>query len=288
MYTIPEKPEILTEKDCLIDWKNYPCTDENGNDSTFDATEKREEWLQEECGCNEYQLVTNRIIFRYYTFDIEEDKVEHWMHVRNYTHEQISYWGLIKMFNDGWIKSPAFVDWRNVVYGWLTDHLAFFVAQIHDVEMRVEILKHFVANVDYIYNISRSWERTGTVAKLKNILNIHKEALKVQKEEEKRKAKEEKTKQKSQKQKPEYILSIDEIIQYVREENPESAYAIRAMLRYFAFEKDDWSNATIRNKIREIDQQVLVQGDYVQGNKNVGAHIESVQAGGIGAQTNKA
>lgn len=288
MYTIPEKPEILTEKDCLIDWKNYPCTDENGNDSTFDATEKREEWLQEECGCNEFALVDEEVCYRYYIFDYDEEKYLQWMKQRHYTKKQISYWGLIKMFNDGWIKSPAFVDWKNVTYFWLTDQFAQFVKEIEDISVRVEILKHVIANVDYIFNISRAWERTEYVAKLKNILNIHKEALKVQKEEEKRKAKEEKTKQKSQKQKPEYILSIDEIIQYVREENPESAYAIRAMLRYFAFEKDDWSNATIRNKIREIDQQVLVQGDYVQGNKNVGAHIESVQAGGIGAQTNKA
>ena len=57
------------------------------------------------------------------------------------------------------------------------------------------------------------------------------------------------------------------------------------MLRYFAFEKDGWSNSVIKNKIREIEAQVIVQGDLVQGDKNVGTQIGTVGAKGIGVQT---
>ena len=94
---------------------------------------------------------------------------------------------------------------------------------------------------------------------LKNLLSIQQEAAKLQKEELKRKAAAEKAKNKTPKEKPEYTLSLDEIINYVREENPDSAHAIKAMLRFFAMEKQGWGIQVVKNKIKQIDQQTLLQ-----------------------------
>ena len=91
------------------------------------------------------------------------------------------------------------------------------------------------------------------------LLSRHNNALKVHNEELKRKAAAEKAKNKTPKEKPEYTLSLDEIIKYVREENPDSAHVIRAMLRFFAMEKQGWETATVKSKIDQIKQQIIVQ-----------------------------
>jgi hypothetical protein len=109
----------------------------------------------------------------------------------------------------------------------------------------------------------------------------YKEAAKIRKQE----LAKEKAAQRKQtaKEKPEYVLSIEEIINYTEIENPESASAIRAMLRYFATEKPQWNKKTFLNRIRQIGQQVTVMGDVVLGNK-IANNIESVSANGIGVQ----
>ena len=92
---------------------------------------------------------------------------------------------------------------------------------------------------------------------IRDSLITHTAAAKQRKEELKRKAAEEKAKNKKPKEKPEYILSVDEIIHYAKS-NPDAAVAISGMLRYYAFEKEAWFNKTIRDKINEIEKHLLL------------------------------
>ncbi len=192
--------------------------------------------------------------------------------------------GLIEMINDDVIKSPAFVAWERIpcFIGFKFDtysemELDDWIELIKEPQKRVELLNYWIQSADLLYK----YDKKDAVTHLKAMLPKYKEAAKIRKQE----LAKEKAAQRKQtaKEKPEYVLSIEEIINYTEIENPESASAIRAMLRYFATEKPRWNNKTLLNRIRQIGQQVTVMGDVVQGNK-IANNIESVSANGIGVQ----
>ena len=263
MDTQPSKR--LRKEDFRIDWKNYPIEDENGNPITEDCTKQREEWLFEDCGCDAYRLADKDKCCRYYKFDYDPVKFQQWMQQHNYSEDLIAYWGLSQMFDDGWIKSPAFVDWRhfgNVLSNiglyifYRSKHTEDFIQEFNNPEDRVAILKHFIDNAKYI--IREKDIRQYMLPVFKNLLSTHKEAARLHKEALKQQEKAEKAKNKTPKEKPEYILTLDEIINYVREENPDSAHVIRGMLRFFAMEKLGWSTTAVKKRIEQINQSTLV------------------------------
>ena len=288
-----QESQRLTLKDCKIDWKNHPAEDENGNPTIEDWTEHREQWLCEDCECNEYSLANGDCCYRYYKFDYDPEKFEQWRQQNNYSKNLIAYWGLCRMFDDGWIKSPAFVDWRNfegvldsigLYIFWRISDTERFIREFNNLDDRVAILKHFKDNINFI--IKDKDTRKYMLPVFRNLLSIQQEALKLHNEELKRKAAAEKAQNKTPKEKPEYTLSLDEIIKYVREENPDSAHVIRGMLRFFAMEKYGWSTTAVKKRIEQINSQNIfkVEGDYIAGDKNVEAEIQDVHHGGIGAQ----
>ena len=265
-----QESKRLTLKDCKIDWKNHPAKDENGNPIIEDWTEHREQWLRDDCECNEYSLANRDCCYLYYKFDYDPEKFEQWRQQNNYSKNLIAYWGLCRMFDDGWIKSPAFVDWRH--FEGVLDSIGLyvffrssdterFIREFNNPDDRVAILKHFIDNIRYI--IKDKDAKKYMLPVFKNLLSIQQEALKLHNEEQKRIEKEQKAKNKAPKEKPEYILSVDEIIHYAKN-NPDAAGAISGMLRYYAFEKEAWFNKTIRNKINEIEKHLLlIQADKV-------------------------
>lgn len=85
------KPQRIRKQDCRIDWAHYPEEDENGNPIIEDRTEDRNEWLIEDCECDEYRLANQKICFRYYSFDYEIDKFKQWMQQENYDDSTIAY-----------------------------------------------------------------------------------------------------------------------------------------------------------------------------------------------------
>lgn len=80
-----QESKRLTLKDCKIDWKNHPAEDENGNPTIEDWTEHREQWLCEDCECNEYSLANGDCCYRYYKFDYDPEKFEQWRQQNNYS-----------------------------------------------------------------------------------------------------------------------------------------------------------------------------------------------------------
>ena len=175
-----QEPKILTLEDCKIDWKNHPAEDENGNPITEDRTEFREQWLYENCECNTYVLANQERCYRYYTIDLDMKSFEQYMQQAGYIKSDVAYLGLVKMFNDGWIKSPAFVYWQDFLY--LQDvyhgvrHIESFVEEIHTPDMRVRIIKYFIDNADYLFGKK---EKQKYIPGLKNLLITYSEAAKI-------------------------------------------------------------------------------------------------------------
>ena len=251
-----QPPKRLTLEDCKVDWKNYPIEDENGNPTTADLTEQREEWLIWDCECDGDCLAGKEACYLYFKIDYDPEKFKQWMAQNNYKQSDIARWGLQRMFNDGWIKSPTFVDWKDMFLFFNIESIKCFIEPIRSIDTRIEILKHFIRNAEFLVGKNRKKE---LLPGLKNLLSIQQEAAKIRQQELKQQEKEEKAKNKTPKEKPEYILTLDEIINYVREENPDSAHAIKAMLRFFAMEKQGWGIQVVKNKIKQIDQQTLLR-----------------------------
>ena len=257
-----QEPKRLTLKDCKIDWKHYPLL-ENGKQIIVDNTHLYQEFL-EECECNEIDKADKEVCSKYFLLDYDYEKIQKWMIQEDVRDDVIALWGLYKMFDDGWIKSPAFVDWKQFDFilrccGLYifdrTKDIEQFIQQFQNPEVRVSILTYFKDNINFI--IKEKDVRKYMLPAIRDSLITHTAALKLHNEELKRKAAAEKAKNKKPKEKPEYILSVDEIIHYAKS-NPDAAVAISAMLRYYAFEKEAWFNKTIRDKINEIEKHLLL------------------------------
>ena len=263
-----QEPKRLSLKDCKIDWKHYPLL-ENGKQIIVDNTHLYREFL-EECECNEIDKADKEVCSKYFLLDYDYEKIQKWLIQEDVRDDVIALWGLYKMFDDGWIKSPAFVDWKQFDFilrccGLYifdrTKDIEQFIQQFQNPEVRVSILTYFKDNINFI--IKEKDVRKYMLPAIRDSLITHTAAAKQRKEELKRKAAEEKAKNKKPKEKPEYILSVDEIIHYAKS-NPDAAVAISAMLRYYAFEKEAWFNKTIRDKINEIEKHLLlIQADKV-------------------------
>ena len=257
-----QEPKRLSLKDCKIDWKHYPLL-ENGKQIIVDNTHLYREFL-EECECNEIDKADKEVCSKYFLLDYDYEKIQKWLIQEDVRDDVIALWGLYKMFDDGWIKSPAFVDWKQFDFilrccGLYifdrTKDIEQFIQQFQNPEVRVSILTYFKDNINFI--IKEKDVRKYMLPAIRDSLITHTAAAKQRKEELKRKAAEEKAKNKKPKEKPEYILSVDEIIHYAKS-NPDAAVAISAMLRYYAFEKEAWFNKTIRDKINEIEKHLLL------------------------------
>jgi hypothetical protein len=135
------------------------------------------------------------------------------------------------------------------------ESVKYFIEEIHHYDTRIDILKHFIHNLEFLVGTNRKKE---LLPGLKNLLSIQQEAARLHKEALKQQEKAEKAKNKTPKEKPEYILSLDEIVNYVLEENPDAAHVIRAMLRFFAMEKSGWATAVVKKRIEQIKQQTLI------------------------------
>lgn len=274
-----QKTDRIRKQDCLIDWEHHSDTDENGNPVISDWRELREDWIHEDCDCDECSLANREKCYRYYSIDYDDNMFKKWMRQYGYDELQISYWGLEQMFNDEWIKSPAFVDWKDFRVFHSLPQIEAFAENIYDLDMRVAILTYFIDNAEYLLGKSTKKEMLPA---LKNLRTRYKEAAKIRKKEEALKKADER--KKTPKEKPEFVLSLDEIIEYVKTKSPESAPAIRSMLYDMMLHKEGWNKPSILKKIDSMDVKIVHQGDNVYGDKTVGNQIGTVGANGIGVK----
>ena len=250
-----QTPKSLEE--CKIDFEHYMTYDENNNPiEVVISEEEQKEWLRDDCECNEQCKANKDICKRYFSFGYDVKKLELYYRERRrfFSNDLFSYWGLIHMINDGWIITPAYVNWRDFSQYIGTYSIQNFIHEINDPRIRVEILNYIINDADNIFDY---FSRKRDLPIYKSILLESKEAAKIYKQKLKQQEAEEKAKAKksSKREKPEYSLSVEEIILYVREENPDAAPAIRGMLRYFADEKEGWNSKAVKAMLEPIKAQ---------------------------------
>lgn len=218
-------------------------------------------------------------------YDVRDAIVEKYCEKHNTDISDIALSGLIAMINEDIIKSPAFIAWENIpCFLNFTDDLRHremelddWIELIKEPQKRVDLLNYWIQSADIIF----PYDKKDAVTHLKAMLPKYKEAAKIRKQE----LAKEKAAQRKQtaKEKPEYVLSLDEIIEYVKTKSPESAPAIRAMLYDMMLHKEGWNKLSTLKKIDSMDVKIVHQGDNIYGNK-IGNNIESVSANGIGVQ----
>ena len=265
-----EKFKRLHEGDCKIDWEHFLIEDEDGalveeKISPEDAKSMLATWMEEECSCSEYKLADKESCYMYYIYSHEYDvnKYKQYAKQYHYTDDNISFLGLQEMFDNGWAKSPAFIDWKDEMKYCITgNNISNFILGIIEPQTRVDILSYLLKNVEYIFmqDALMSWDNKEYMKKkklsLKELLERQKEAAKIRKEELTKQAAEQRKQAKEQAK--EYSVTFEEIVEYAEQEAGEHQYAIKAMLRYFCLEKTNWNTKAIRNKIHEIGNQTNI------------------------------
>ena len=140
-----------TLKDCLEDWSHVAVHE--GDKIVYESyTEEEVEDMRQK---SFLYSVSDRIIqdncYDYFVFDYNPDKINQYFKERKWTPQDVQFEGLLKMFNDGWIKSPAYIDWKEGLYFAIDPtHIENLVMNISDPTMRVQILQFIIDNAEYL------------------------------------------------------------------------------------------------------------------------------------------
>lgn len=146
----PRKKRI-TLQDCLEDWSHVPFYE--GDKIVYESftEEEKEDMRKRSFLYSACDRITQDNCYDYFVFDYNLDKIDQFFKERKWTPQDVQFEGLIKMFNDGWIKSPAYVDWKEGLYFTIDPtHIEILLLNISDPIMRVQILQFIIDNADYL------------------------------------------------------------------------------------------------------------------------------------------
>lgn len=146
------KRRYITLDECRINWNHYPIENEDGTIvyETISETLKAQ-WKRDECGYSACGRVRAEKCIDYFEFEYDKSKLQQYYLQQHWTQEDIIWAGLTDMFNDGWLKSAAYVDWnRGLLFCIQPDMIEDFLASIPEPAIRVDILQFIVDNKDYI------------------------------------------------------------------------------------------------------------------------------------------
>lgn len=148
----PRRTRRLTLEECRIDWNHFPTREVDGTiDYVMITKQEQDAWKEEDCGYSIVYRVGTDTCVNYFQFGYDLDKLKQYYEERYWNTEEIAWRGLIDMFNDGWIKSAAYVDWRYELHFCIDEeHVESFLEQIDKPETRMEILQLIVSNAEYI------------------------------------------------------------------------------------------------------------------------------------------
>lgn len=259
-----EQKKHLTKEDCKLDRKHFRDKDEQGNEVIEEIDDELlAEWKDEDCGCDEFfpANVERCITYHFYDYDVNLLTEYYRQRGDDFNPKDCihAYWGLIEMFNDSWIKSPAFVDWNDMRFCINENRVTNFIHNIISPETRVQILEYIIKIVDSICqgNFNRcSWNKKDVLPIYKRLKAESQAAAKVEKQELAiQKAAE---KQATKKKNSDFVVTADEILNYACQEVGERQYAIVAMLQYFYSQKPEWANSTLNKKISSIRTNTVI------------------------------
>ncbi len=202
---------------------------------------------------------------------------EHYCRQKNADEADIALLGLAALINDGCILSPAFVAWERIpCFLEVNDDPHFGSSPIDDLislikepQKVVDLLTYLISSAEIVY----PYNTREAVRYLKALLPKYKGAAKIRKQELARQAAEQR--QTVKRPKPELVLTLDDIIEYTHDENPEGAHSIRAMLYWMVTHRKGWSAPSIIKKIDAIGKKP----DILLENKgtltaNINSHVD--------------
>ena len=268
-------PKTINE--CKKKWTYF---DDDGQEKEFTEEEIKKykpEWMAEDFSCDSNYKISRERAYEYYFYDYVEEKLKAYRQqfynspITNHTY---SYWGLISMFNDGWVKSPAFVDWSDMEHGFSSilhpNHVRPFIMEIDDYQMRVDILSYFKK----IYKSIVPYYEKELKPFLDSLLAESKEALRIKKEEVAASKKAQK-RTKLPKEKPEYVVSLDEMLEYYSNEGD----SLIAFINHCVVNKEDWLNKAVQNRIKKAQtahhNTFNIGGNYNDIHNNTTSTIKS-------------
>ena len=142
----------LTLEDCRVDWNRYPIVEEDES-ITYEAIseQERERMKNEQCGYSAFGRIRKSTCMDYFEFDYDPNKLDQYYHEHLWTEDDIAWRGLTDMFNDGWLKSAAYVDWKKDLYYCIEpNQIENFLVEITETEIRIDILQFIVENAEYL------------------------------------------------------------------------------------------------------------------------------------------
>ena len=141
----------LTLNDCRIDWKHFEVIDEDGN-TLIESISDEEilEWKQSECGYSAFDRVSTYNSSTYFSIDYDTAKFKQYCAENRWSEERVAEEGLQKMFNDGWLKSAAYVNWKLHYFCIESREIEAFLVGINEPATKVDILQFLVENAEYI------------------------------------------------------------------------------------------------------------------------------------------
>lgn len=251
---------MLTQEDYLLD-----------DDFRTMSEESRIAYAKDLFGS--YNNVDQDVAYDFFFDHTDEQKVkEYYKSVckRDLSSDEYSYLGLIEMLNYE-IISPVCVDWvcfKNLV----CCYDDFLINQLKKAVTKYNVIWTLYKQRNlFLGCISPSWSRKAYCAKWKAWVEKYKDLAKLEQEQQKEKAKQAKQAAKPPKEKPEYTVSLDEMLEYYSNEGD----SLIAFINHCAINKNEWFNKTVQNMIKKAQvahhNTFNIEGNYneIQGNTNL-------------------
>ncbi len=219
-----------------------------------------------------YEDVNQHDAIDFYLDGVDEQKLRDYFmdkRKRPLNDLSIAMWGLQEMLENEIIK-PACVDWPSFV-PILLNSSDIFIEGLDSHRIQYETIKCIYKQRDLILRNTFNSTKKDLAAKWKAWVEKYKDLAKLEQEQQKEKAKQAKQATKPPKEKPEYIVSLEEMLEYYSNEGD----SLIAFINHCVVNKEDWLNKAVQNMIRKAQvahhNTFNIKGNYneIQGNTNL-------------------
>ena len=226
---------LFIPEECLLD------------DCKGQSFEEKLAYAKENYGC--YEDLTQQDAIDFYLDGVDVEKYQaYYMSKHKHRINDISFamWGLVEMLENEIIK-PACVNWQSFIYILLNSSESLMDG-LNCHRIQYETIKSIYKQRDLILKNVFNSTKKDLSSKWKAWVEKYKDLAKLEEEQAKEKAKQQaKQAAKSPKEKPEYVVSLDEILEYYSNEGD----SLIAFLNHCVVNKDGWLNKAVQGKIKK-------------------------------------
>lgn len=219
-----------------------------------------------------YEDLSRQDAIDFYLDGVDEQKLKDYYKAKKRNVDDMSFamFGLVEMLENEIIK-PACVDWSS-----FSDILLRYSDSLMDGlichRIQYETIKCIYKQRELIFRNTFGCPKKDITAKWKAWVEKYKDLAKLEQEQLKEKAKQQaKQTAKLPKEKPEYIVSLEEMLEYYSNEGD----SIIAFINHCAINKNEWFNKTVQNMIKKAQvahhNTFNIKGNYneIHGNTNL-------------------